>query len=234
MNVVQFEGQQAMKFSGVPRSLTAHPRADAVDRVLLAAGILAVAIYGVGDLSSGLLYNGYSFRDQAISELSAFGSPVRPVMLSVILVHALLVMIFGLGVLRAAERRSERWCGLFLVLAGVVGFPTHTVFAMSSRWLPKGFNDTMHIALSMAFSLFVFAAMVLSAVARRGWFRAYSIATLLVVIGFGAAASMAIRGLPQNSTPWAGGFERVNAYSYFAWLVVLAVTTLRRTSRARR
>ena len=27
--------------------------------------------------------------------------------------------------------------------------------------------------------------------------------------------------------PWAGGFERINAYAYFAWLVVLAVMVIR-------
>jgi len=49
-----------------------------------------------------------------------------------------------------------------------------------------------------------------------------------VVIGFGAAASFAIQGIEQNMTPWAGAFERINAYAYFAWLVVLALTVMRR------
>ena len=71
--------------------------------------------------------------------------------------------------------------------------------------------------------------MIFSAVAYRGWFRLYSIATLVVVIGFGGATSIAIRGIEQNHTPWAGGFERINAYTYFAWLVVLAVTVIRRS-----
>jgi hypothetical protein len=48
------------------------------------------------------------------------------------------------------------------------------------------------------------------------------------VVGFGMAASFAIRGIEQNDTPWAGGFERINAYAYFAWLMVLAVTVMRR------
>ena len=34
----------------------------------------------------------------------------------------------------------------------------------------------------------------------------------------------------RNATLWAGGFERINAYAYFAWIVVLAVVTLRRFS----
>jgi hypothetical protein len=230
VNPDRFEGQQAMNFPRDAHSPTARSRADAVDTALLAAGILAVALYGVGDLVSGLLYTGYSFRDQAISELSAVGSPVRPLMVTVILIHALLMTAFGVGIWRSAGRRSLRWAGLCLVATGLIGFPTHTVFAMSSRWLPTGFNDAMHIALTSVFSLFVSVALVLSAVAYRGWFRWYAIATLLVIAGFGAAASSAIQGLAQNATPWAGGFERINAYTYFAWIVVLAVITMRRLS----
>jgi hypothetical membrane protein len=204
-------------------------RSRTATKALLVAGIVAVGVYAVGDLLSGLLYEGYSYRDQAISELAAFGSPVRPLMVAAILVHGLLLVAFGVGVWRSGDRRSLHWVGLLLVAAGLVGFPTHTVFAMSSRWMEGGFNDTMHIILSGVFSLFVFVAVALSAVAYRGWFRLYSIVTLVVLIGFGGAASIAIRGIEENLTPWAGGFERINAYAYFAWLVVLAVTVIRRS-----
>lgn len=196
-------------------------------RVLLSAGIAAVGLYAVGDVVSGLLYDGYSHRDQAISELSAFGSPVRALMVAAILIHGVLLAAFGVGIWRSADRRSLRLTGLCIVAAGLIGFPTHTAFAMSSRWMETGFNDTMHITFSGIFSLFVAVAMVASAVAYRGQFRLYTTATLLVVIGFGAAASYAMRGLEENSTPWVGGFERINAYSYFAWIVALAVTLLR-------
>jgi hypothetical protein len=75
----------------------------------------------------------------------------------------------------------------------------------------------------------VLAAMVLSAVAYRGRFQLYSIATLLVLVGFGTASSIAMGGIEENLTPWAGGFERINAYAFFAWLIVLAVTVIRRS-----
>jgi hypothetical protein len=203
-------------------------RSRTATKLLLLSGIVAVGLYGVGDLASGLLYEGYSFRNQAISELSAFGSSVRPLMVTVMLVHALLVAALGLGTWRSADGKGLRWAGASLIGAGMVGIPTHTVFAMSSRGMEAGFNDTMHIILSGVFTLFVFAAVVLSAVAYRGWFRWYSIATLLVLGGFGAAASFAMRGFAENSTPWVGGFERINAYAYFAWLVVLALVLRRR------
>jgi hypothetical protein len=48
------------------------------------------------------------------------------------------------------------------------------------------------------------------------------------------ASAFAIQGIDQNDTPWAGGFERINAYAYFAWLIVLAVTIMRREASASR
>lgn len=72
--------------------------------------------------------------------------------------------------------------------------------------------------------------MALSAVACPG-FRLYAIATIPILVGFGAASSLAIQGIEQNLTPWAGAFERINAYTYFAWLIVLAVTVHRSINR---
>ena len=198
-------------------------------KALLAGAIVGGAVYGLGDLVSGLLYEGYSFRDQAISELTAFGSPVRPLMLTVMIVHSLPLLAFAVGIWRVSNRKSLRGVGAALIAASVVGLPIHTIWAMSSRWMETGFNDTMHISLAIVWSLLIFVAVVLSVVAYKGWFRLYAIATLLILVGFGAAASMAIQGIDQNLTPWAGAFERVNAYSYFAWLAVLAVTVIRRS-----
>jgi hypothetical membrane protein len=201
-------------------------------KTLLITGIAAVVVYAIGDVASSLLYDGYSAKDQAISELSAFGSPVRPLMVTAILIHGVLLVLFGIGVLRVADRKSVRWLGCILLVIGAVGFPTHTVWAMSSRGMGTGFNDTMHIALSAAFSLFVVVGISLSAVAYRGWFRLYALTTIAVIVGFGMAAGLASRGIEQNNTPWLGGFERINAYAYFAWLVALAVVLMRRRPAA--
>ena len=204
-------------------------RESATNKFLLMAGIAAVAMYTIGDVLSGLLYNGYSFRNQAISELSAFGSPVRALMVTVILIHGALLLAFGIGIVRVAEQKSLRWIGWLLVAEFfVVGLWNHTIWAMSSRDMETGFNDTMHITLTSVFSLFVVVMMVLSAVAYRGRFRLFALLTMLVISVFGMASVFAMRGLEQNDTPWAGGFERINAYAYFAWLIVLSVTVMRR------
>ena len=200
------------------------------NRRLLVAGVVAVGAYAVGDLLSGLLYGGYSFRDQAISELTAIGSPVRPLMVAVIMVHGLLLVAFGVGVWRSGDRRSLRLVGPFLITANMVGLILHPVFPMHSRGMAIGFTDTMHAALTAVFSLFVFVALLLAAVGYPGWFRLYSIGTVLVLAGFGMLSSLAIPNIAKNlPTPWMGASERINAYAYFGWLVVLAVILIRRS-----
>lgn len=184
--------------------------------------LAAVGIYVAGDVASGLRYAGYSFRDQAISELTAFGSPVRPLMMAIMLTHGALLAAAGVSLFRRAAEASVRWTGAFLAAANLGTLPTHTVWAMSSRWMQSGLNDAMHATTTVVFGVFVAAAMGCSAVAYPGWFRFLTLVLLAVIIGFGVASASAMTGLAQNDTPWAGAFERVNCYSYFVWLVVLA------------
>jgi len=196
-----------------------------VKKALIMAPIPGVTVYAIGDVLSTLQYSGYSARDQAISELSAFGSPVRPVMVTAILAHGVLLLAFSAGLLRVARRKSALWWIGAIGVAGfvVVGIPTHTFWAMNSRGMEPGFNDTMHITLSLIYNVTTIASIVLSAVAYRGRFRLYALATLAVMTVFGVAAGFAIRGIEQNDTPWIGGFERINAYATFAWLIALAL-----------
>jgi hypothetical protein len=198
---------------------------------LLSAGIGAVGIYAAGDLLSGLLYEGYSFKDQAISELSAYGSAVRPLAVTWIAMHNLLGIALAVGVWRSAgHSRALRWTAGFLLAACVITAPLHPFFPMSSRGMQTGFNDTMHIVLTMAFGLLVFGAVAASAVGIRGWFRLYAIASLVVIMLFAALTGPSMSELGNNlPTPWLGAFERINAYTTFAWMVVLAVVLIRRT-----
>jgi hypothetical protein len=88
----------------------------------------------------------------------------------------------------------------------------------------------MHGALTAVFSLLVLVALLLAAVGYRGWFRLYSIGTVLVLVGFGGLSSLAIPNVAKNlPTPWMGAFERLNAYAYLGWLVVLAVMLIRQS-----
>jgi uncharacterized protein DUF998 len=168
-------------------------RSRAATKALLIAGIVAVGLYPVADLVSGLLFKGYSFRDWGISELMAIGSPVRPGMLAFMIVYALLGAAFGVGIWRSAGRsRILRWAGLIFIATSILGLVLHPFFPMTARGVATTFSDTMHQSLTSVWSMMVSLAIVLAAVAYRGWFRVYSIATLLVLIAFGSLAMMAM------------------------------------------
>lgn len=207
-------------------------RGQVLRRLLLFAGIAAGAVYAAGDLVSGLLYNGYSFRNQAISELSAYGSPVRPLAVTWIAVQGVLSLAFCIGTWWSANgSKALRWTAGFLLAAGVATLPLHPFFPMSSRGMETGFNDTMHIVLTMAFALFVVGAVTASAVALRGWFRLFAIVSLVVMMAFAGLTGPLMSDIANNlQTPWLGAFERVNAYTTFVWMAVLAFVLLRRTA----
>jgi hypothetical protein len=96
--------------------------------------------------------------------------------------------------------------------------------------MEPGFNDTMHGSLTFVWVFFVLVAVVCGAVAYRGWFRLYSIGSLVAMAVFGGLAGASIPRIADNlPTPWMGAFERINAYVYLAWLVVLAITVMRRS-----
>jgi hypothetical protein len=151
-------------------------------------------------------------------------------MLVFLTAYGLLGLAFDVGLWRAGDRnRALRWTAGFLLAAGVFTLPLHPFFPMSSRGMETGFNDTMHIILTGTWGLFTFAAVVSAAVAYRGAFRLYTIATLIIWMVFGWLAAAPMQDLAEGlPTPWLGAFERVNAYAFMAWVVVLAVTVMRR------
>jgi Protein of unknown function (DUF998) len=208
-------------------------RSRSTTKGLLICGFAAAALYIVGDLVSGFAYKSsrpYSFKDQWISELTATGSPVRPGMLTVITIHDLLLIAFGIGVWRAgadAQNRSLRWAGVVLIAAHAFGLLIHSFFPMTSRWLEPTSSDWMHGAASAVWGIGISVAILLAAVAIRGWFRWFSIASLVVIVGSSALSSVAFQGIEQNDTAWAGALERVSAYGLMVWLVVFAWITLR-------
>jgi hypothetical protein len=55
--------------------------------------------------------------------------------------------------------------------------------------------------------------------------------TVVVMLGFGMASSIAIQGIEENDAPWAGAFERISAYALMTWFVAVALPLMRRQPR---
>ncbi len=159
-----------------------------VRKVLLICGILSSLLYVGADTLAAMLYKGYSYTSQTISELSAIGAPTRTLLALTGTVYLFLVIAFGLGVWGSAGRkRSLRITGILLVAYGLVGFawpfaPMHQreVLAAGGGTL----SDTMHLILSAVDSLLFLLIIGFGAAAFGKRFHLYSIATIIVLLVF--------------------------------------------------
>lgn len=233
-------GRVAPARSGRPRQ--ARIRGARRDRrlatlgtVLLGCGVASSLLYAATDVLAGLRYDGYSFKSQAVSELSAAGAPTRPLVVGLFTPYNALMVAFGAGVwIVSGRRRAGRLAGALLIGSAVVGEVTTLFFPMDQRGAEETLRGSLHPPLTAVMSLFIVAAMIAAAASQGRRFRVYSIGTILTLVVFGALAA---RYAPQleagEPTPWLGGFERINIYAYLLWVAALAVSLSRRSDRSR-
>jgi hypothetical protein len=69
-----------------------------IRRALLACGVVSSLFYVVTLSLGAMRWEGYSATSQAISELFAIGAPTRSFIATLLVVYALLIYAFGLGI----------------------------------------------------------------------------------------------------------------------------------------
>jgi hypothetical protein len=114
------------------------------------------------------------------------------------------------------------------VLLGVFSFWAVPFASMHVREAEESLTDTLHLVGLPIAGLLLGTAIGFGAASFGAWFRAYSIATVLSVLAFGAWGGMdGSRVADDLATPWLGIKERISVYSYQLWLVVFAIALLR-------
>jgi hypothetical protein len=174
--------------------------------------------------------NGYSYVNQAVSELLAIGIPTRPWMLALFSVYNVLVLLFAEGVRRAADgKRGLKLASIALVVYAVVGEVTQVFSPMNPRGSVATATDFGHMILTAVEVLSIVAFMAFASGAAGKGFRFYSILTIVALMAAGIAvgAQAGQMTAAAASTPWAGILERVNIYGTMLWVLALAVTLLR-------
>ena len=211
-----------------------------VRKILLGCGIVSSVWYVVTDVIGTLRYPGYSYADQWFSELTAQGSPVRPLMIALNeFPYNLLVLAFAAGVRESAGRtRAGRITAAGLAGFAASGFVTGVLFPMKTREaLAAGegtLRNAMHPVGTVVMSLFTVLAMGFGATLLGRRFRWYSIGTIVTLVVFGALTSLQAGRITTNEpTPWAGIEERINIYATMLWVAVLAIGLLRAQEEAR-
>ena len=199
-----------------------------VRKVLLICGIVSSVLYVAADTLAAMRYEGYSYTDQTISELSAIGAPTRPLWVLLGLAYTLLVTAFGSGVWRSASRnRPLRIVGSLLIVYGVIGL-AWPLAPMHLRGTEFTLTDAAHIGFAMVTVLLMLLAIGFGAAALGKRFRLYSIATIVILVAFGTLTGMDGPRIAANQpTPWVGVWERINLGVFLLWVVVLAIALLR-------
>lgn len=222
-----------------PRAVDARSRAtrpSVAHAALLASGIAAPLVYGASDLIAGMRWEGYSFRDQTISELNAIGSPTRALTIALGLVGYTFLIAFGVGVWRSASaERRLRIAGVALVALGVLSLWAVPFASMHVREAEESLTDTLHLVGGAIAGLLLLAIIGSGAAVLGRRYRLYSIATIVVLFAFAAWSGLDGPELAADlATPWVGVKERIGVYAYQLWLAVFAVALLRRHATGRR
>jgi len=199
-------------------------------KILLICGIVSPTLYAISDAVAGMQWKGYSFRDQTISELGAVRAPSRPLFSFLLLIVYGLMVAFGVGVWKSADRKRRlRIVAVLCVALGVMALTAGQLAPMRPRGLEQGFTGAVHLIEAAVAMLMILTAMAIAASAFGTRFRLYTVGTIILALAFGAwAASAAPRIERGLATPWVGVIERIFWYGYQSWFIVLAFTLLRR------
>ncbi len=199
---------------------------------LLACGMLSPLLYVGTDIVASLSYPGYSYRDQAVSELFAIGAPTSAFVRTMFTLSSIALILFAVGTWwsSAARARAIRVFALATAASAMVGLLIWNVFPMHMRDAERTLTDKMHLILSA--NPFILLSIGAAAVAFPGRFRTYSIITFVLLL---VPAIFAFRLAPlidaNAPTPWLGISERFAQYETFAWQMVLAAALLFRRHR---
>jgi len=206
-------------------------------KILLICGILSSLLYVAMNIFVPMLYEGYDYASQTISELSALGAPSRTLWVILGIVYTLLIAAFGLGVRQSAfQNRKLRIAGNLLFAYGIIGIgwtfaPMHQREVLASGG--STLTDTIHILImSPVSAIFMMVSMGFAAVAFKNWFRIFSIASIIILLAFGALTGLGAPDVNANlPTPWLGVIERIMLGVFLLWTVVLAVILLQKEKR---
>jgi hypothetical protein len=212
---------QAAGVVGADRDATLH-------RMLLASGVVAAVVYPLADIFASMRYPGFSYRDQAVSELFAIGAPTSSLVVPLFTLSSALLLLFAFGIWMSANGdRRLKWMGAMMALNAIDALLLWNLFPMHMRGQEPTFTDLMHGAL--AIDPFLLAATVLGAIAFRGGFRVYTIATIIFTTILAFSGFSYVSAVVANQpTPWMGAIERTAQYATNLWYAVLAVVLLRR------
>jgi hypothetical protein len=196
-------------------------------KILLFSGFGSSLLYLITDILAGSLYKGYSFNEQAISELFAIGAPTSRIVVPLFTISSILLLAFAIGVWFSSNKKAMHTLAVMIGANAINSLVLWNLFPMHMRGVPGTFTDIMHTIL--AINPFILISIIFGIVIFRNWFRFYSILTVLLLLIPAIIAFSYVPILIANQpTPWLGINERISVYGHQLWHSVLAILLLQK------
>lgn len=200
-----------------------------IQKALLICGILYALLYSITDIVAGLMTKGYRFDTQSANILSGVGTPTRWFVLPINIIAGVLMIAFATGVWFAV---GGNWAlrlmacllalNAILTMVAVALYPFHPAEPVNS---PANKVNVMFMASAVIVFLL---AVILGAIGNQGWFRYYSIATLLLFLLGALLSTFIYKMIPSADGGTSVGIqERTMIYAEMLWLALQAVVLLR-------
>jgi hypothetical protein len=219
----QFAGSNETSGSAVTRHLR-------VRRALLVCGILSSLIWLGIDIIAALRYEGYSYPFDPISGLTAIDAPTRSFVNTLSPIYIVLKAAFSLGVWKSAgQKRALRITAGLLFAWALTDLTAFFFFPWRPAEALGTFLNIMHALLAGGIAVLLMLLIIgFGATANGKWFRLYSYGTLLLMIILGTLPLVNGFQITMDQIPEGFGVgERINAYGYMLWMMVLAIVLLR-------
>lgn len=202
-------------------------------KFLLACGILSSLFYAVINIVVPFCFEGYSFANQTVSELSAINAPTRSMWIPLGVIYVLLFAAFGFGVITSSNGNQKiRTAGILIVIYCAINIywpPMHL------RGSGTSLTDTLHIVWASIAVLFMLLMMGFAAAGLGSKFRAYTIASVILLLCFGFLTGLDAPNIPLNlSTPWLGIWERILIGIFLVWVIVFSTVLIKKQSHQSR
>jgi hypothetical protein len=200
---------------------------------VLWAGLVAAIWYPMVVLIGAIATPGYSHVGEHVSTLYQSGAPNGTWIATLFAVYNLLVLAFGLGVVRlATETGGVRWRmgragGVALMLTAIAGF-MDDVFRQDPIGSPATTSGILHVVFAGVSSVLTILSIAFVARWALAWsalrgFGRYSVATLVAIAVSGPIAAVA------TASTWStmGLLERIPIFGFVQWAAVSSITLAR-------
>jgi len=195
-------------------------------RLLSLCGVITPVLFVAMTILGAAIRPGYSHMSDTVSELFSPGSPNKPLLDTLHTTFALLLTLFGIGVLQFVRRSGQSTltgiigASLYLT-AGVLSIATATIFPQDPWGSPPTFAGQMHINLTGIVGFLSMLSILLLGLwfTRTKLFPGFGIYSLITV---GIAILSAVFFMAMVGSPIMGLAERITILVGFAWTFILA------------